>query len=178
MNTPHRQASGAAPPEAKDFYAQGLVELNRSGIPFLLGGTYAVAAYTGINRPTKDMDVFCRAGDYPRILNHFARAGYATEVEDARWIAKVRRGPLFFDVIFNSTIAINPVTESWFAEAHDGADVAHLILCTHHSVDWRRLLSGFDSALPQGLDTPAGERGFELSAGQDEWTCHANDFIG
>ncbi|HTH16105.1 MAG TPA: hypothetical protein VL974_05585, partial [Magnetospirillum sp.] len=127
MNSPPRQASGAAPPEAEDFYAQGLVELHRSGIPFLLGGTYAVVAYTGINRPTKDMDVFCRAGDYPRILGHFARNGYDTEVEDARWIAKVRRGPLFFDVIFNSTIAINPVTDVWFNEAHDanvcGVDV-------------------------------------------------------
>lgn len=174
MTSSPRQASGAAPPEAEDFYAQCLEELNRSGIPFLLGGTYAVAAYTGISRPTKDMDVFCRAGDYPRILNHFTRAGYATEVEDARWIAKVRRGPLFFDIIFNSTIAINPVTESWFAEAHDaticgirtllippteliwskafvqdrqkydGADVAHLFLRTHRSVDWQRLLALFE----------------------------------
>lgn len=174
MNTAPRQASGAASPEAEDFYAQGLIELKRSGIPFLLGGTYAVAAYTGISRPTKDMDVFCRAGDYPRILTHFARAGYHTEVEDARWIAKVRRGELFFDIIFNSTIAINPVTESWFAEAHDaticgietqlippteliwskafvqdrqkydGADVAHLFLRTHRAVDWQRLLALFE----------------------------------
>lgn len=174
MNTPLRQASGAAPPEAEDFYAQCLEELKRSGIPFLLGGTYAVAAYTGISRQTKDMDVFCRAGDYARILNHFARNGFDTQVEDARWIAKVIRGPLFFDVIFNSTIAINPVTDTWFNEAHsanvcgidvqmippteliwakafvqdrlkyDGADVAHLILRLHKHVDWRRLLSHFE----------------------------------
>jgi hypothetical protein len=174
MTEPVRQASGAASPEAEGFYAQSLVELRRSGIPFLLGGTYAVVAYTGISRPTKDMDVFCRAGDFPRILGHFARAGFHTEVEDARWLAKVWRDEWFFDVIFNSTIAINPVTDTWFAEAHgaticgveaqlippteliwskafvqdrnkyDGADVAHLILRTHAAVDWQRLLSLFE----------------------------------
>lgn len=174
MTTPLNCASGAASPEAEDFYAEGLTLLKGSGIPFLLGGTYAVSAYTGITRQTKDMDIFCRAGDYPRVLGHFARAGLVTEVEDARWLAKVRRGPLFFDVIFNSTIAINPVTDTWFAEAHparvcgidvqlippteliwskafvqdrmkyDGADVAHLFLRQHQNVDWRRLLSHFE----------------------------------
>ncbi|MEW5726684.1 MAG: nucleotidyltransferase [Pseudomonadota bacterium] len=167
-------AAGAAPPEAEDFYAEALRELKLSGIPFLLGGTYAVCAYTGMTRPTKDMDVFCRAGDYPRVLAHFSRRGFETEVEDERWIAKVTRGPLFFDLIFNSTIAINPVTETWFKEAHtgtvcgidvklippteliwakafvqdrnkyDGADVAHLILRQHRQVDWRRLLGHFE----------------------------------
>lgn len=174
MSTPLKCASGAASPEAEDFYAECLTLLKQAGIPFLLGGTYAVSAYTGITRPTKDMDVFCRAGDYPRILGHFARAGFVTEVEDPRWLAKVRRDDLFFDLIFNSTIAINPVTDTWFAEAHearvcgievllippteliwskafvqdrmkyDGADVAHLILRQHAAVDWRRLLSHFE----------------------------------
>ena len=43
-------------------------ELSSLGLPFLLAGTYAVSAYTGITRPTKDLDIFCKAGDYPRIL--------------------------------------------------------------------------------------------------------------
>lgn len=174
MTLPTMRAHGAASPEAEDFFAESLRELKSSGIPFLLGGTYAVCAYTDMTRPTKDMDVFCRAGDYPRILAHFARSGFETGVEDERWIAKVTRGDLFFDLIFNSTIAINPVTESWFKEAHnahvcgidvqlippteliwakafvqdrykyDGADVSHLILRQHKKVDWRRLLAHFE----------------------------------
>ena len=56
------------PPEAEDFYRESLGLLAESGIPFMLSGTYAVSAYTGIVRPTKDLDVFCKAGDYPSIL--------------------------------------------------------------------------------------------------------------
>jgi hypothetical protein len=58
-------------PEAEAFYTDALRELSGLGLPFLLAGTYAVAAYTGISRATKDLDVFCKAGDYPRILSHF-----------------------------------------------------------------------------------------------------------
>ncbi|HBV13545.1 MAG TPA: hypothetical protein DEB60_10540, partial [Brevundimonas sp.] len=77
------------PPEAQAFYEEALGLLKESGVPFLLSGTYAVTAYTGIRRPTKDLDVFCKPGDYPRILSFFQARGYRTDVEDERWIAKV-----------------------------------------------------------------------------------------
>ena len=145
-----------------------------SGLPFLVGGTYAVSAHTGLSRPVKDLDVFCKAGDYPRILAYFRSHGYETEVEDERWIAKIRKGALFVDVIFNSSTAIAPVTDQWFAEAgttriygmmvpvlspteliwskvfvqdryrYDGADVAHVLLKQCETIDWRRLLSCMD----------------------------------
>jgi hypothetical protein len=99
-------SSGAARAEA--FYAECLWLLSESGIPFLVGGTLAASAYTGLPPPEKDVDVFCRAGDYPRILSHFRRFGY--DAEDERWIAKIKKGDLFLDVIFNSTIAIVSVT--------------------------------------------------------------------
>jgi hypothetical protein len=161
----------SAAPSAESFYAECLRLLSESGIPFLLGGSFAVSAYAGSPRPAKDLDVFCKAGDYPRILAHFRRLGYDTEVEDERWIAKIKRDGLFIDVIFNSTIAIVPVTEEWFENAgtvdvsgravpvlspteliwskvfvqdrcrYDGADVAHVILTQCENIDWRRLLS-------------------------------------
>jgi hypothetical protein len=160
--------------EAEAFYAESLARLTETGFPFLVAGTYAVCAYTGINRPTKDLDVFCKAGDYPRILRAFQELGFETEVEDERWIAKVRRGACCFDVIFNSTSAAVPVTQSWFEEEHrarihgvevrlvpptelvlskcfvqnrdryDGADVAHLILKQHERIDWKRLLAAME----------------------------------
>ncbi len=159
---------------AEAFYAESLRQLKESGIPFLVAGTYAVSSYTGIQRPTKDIDVFCRAGDYPRILNHFVGKGYEAEIEDDRWLGKVRKGPLFFDVIFNSMTNLTPVNDRWFADAHtaevlgievlitppteliwskafvqhrykyDGADVAHIILRQNESIDWKRRLSYMD----------------------------------
>ncbi|MBX6746022.1 MAG: hypothetical protein IRY87_28645, partial [Acetobacteraceae bacterium] len=81
-------AAAASPsppsPEAEAFYAEALRELAGLDVPFLLSGTYAVAAYTGISRPTKDLDIFCKAGDLPRVLSHFQAAGYGIEIEDER----------------------------------------------------------------------------------------------
>jgi hypothetical protein len=158
-------------PEAEAFYAEVLRELDALGVPFLLSGTYAVAAYTGISRPTKDLDIFCKAGDLPRVLAHFQARGYGIEIEDERWIGKVRRGDMFCDVIYASSNGTMPVNDAWFQEArqvevlgravrivaptelvwskafiqlrhrYDGPDVAHVILKQHGQIDWRRLLS-------------------------------------
>lgn len=159
------------PPEAVEFYVESLRLLTESDIPFMLSGTYALSCYTGITRPTKDLDVFCKASDAPRILSFFKGRGFEIEVEDERWIGKVRQGPLFFDVIYNISSASIPVTEEWFREAYevevygttvritpptefilsklflqdryryDGADVAHVILKKHEEIDWHRLLT-------------------------------------
>src|SRR3712207_1008589 len=79
-------------PEAGSFYAESLRELNELGLPYLLAGTYALSAYTGLTRQTKDLDIVCKAGDFPRILAHFKGRGYAVEIEDERWLGKVYQG--------------------------------------------------------------------------------------
>jgi hypothetical protein len=164
----------AAASDPSAFYTDLLRHVKRLRIPFMLGGTCAVNAYVGLDRATKDLDIFCRAGDYPRLLASCAERGYATEVEDERWIAKLRSGPHYCDVIFGSANMIAPVTDQWFAEARparvfgvpvrlippteliwsksfiqdrykfDGNDVAHLILVQHEQVDWKRMLRYFD----------------------------------
>jgi len=158
------------PPEAEAFYAECLKLLTQSGIPFLLSGTYAVTAYTGIVRPTKDLDVFCKAGDFPKILAYFQARGYRTDVEDERWIAKVWQGEHFFDVIFAMSNGIAPITDEWFGgddritvygtEAritpptelilskmfiqdryrYDGADVVHVLYRANDRIEWKKLL--------------------------------------
>jgi hypothetical protein len=158
------------PPEAEQFYIDGLKLLAESDIPFLLAGTYAVSAYTGISRPTKDLDIFCKAGDYPRILQFFQERGYRIEVEDERWLAKIFNDKYFFDVIYSCRTAEIAITDEWFDDApmidvydtqvriikpteliwskifvqdryrYDGADVAHVILKQHAEIDWKRLL--------------------------------------
>ncbi len=42
--------------EAEAFYAECLDLLVASGIPFLLGGSFAVSTYTGLRPRTKDLD--------------------------------------------------------------------------------------------------------------------------
>jgi hypothetical protein len=167
-------APGAPAPASRNshaFYAEALRTLVQSGIPFLVAGTYALNAYTGLRRQTKDIDVFCKPGDYPRILHLFQERGFEPEIEDERWIAKVRKGEDFFDIIFNSTAGVTPVNDLWFTEKreaeifgsvvrilpptefvwskafvqnrtrYDGADIAHVLLKEHEQIDWRRLLA-------------------------------------
>jgi len=168
---PTNSTPASLQPEAIAFYAESLRRLQASGLPFLVSGTYAINAYTGLNRPTKDIDVFCKAGDFPRILQLFGKPEFETSIVDERWLAKVHKDPFFFDVIFNSTAGLGVITDQWFAEdftaeilgvevklvpptemvfskafvqnreRYDGADVVHMILRQHEHIDWQRLLS-------------------------------------
>jgi len=162
------------PEDAVEFYSDSLKLLSQWDIPYLLSGTYALTCHTGVIRPTKDIDVFCKAGDAPRLLARFKEAGYIITIEDDRWIGKVWQGENFFDVIYNISSASIPVTDSWFTETYevevygscvritpptefilskmfiqdryryDGADVAHVILKKHDEIDWHRLLSAME----------------------------------
>jgi hypothetical protein len=159
------------PPRREEFYTEVIELLARSSIPFLLSGSYALAAYTGIVRPTKDVDVFATAGDCLKILSFCKENGFDVEIVDERWLARITRGEIFVDVIFNMPTASTHVTEDWFANSprtelfgsevhlvpptefvwskmfvqdryrYDGADVAHMILRRHNEIDWRRLLN-------------------------------------
>jgi hypothetical protein len=149
------------PVPAENFYSEVIRLMAESEIPFLLSGTYALACYTGISRPTKDVDVFATAGDCLKLLTYFKERGFNIVVEDERWLARITRGKLFVDIIFNMPTASTHVTEAWFEDApqaklfdtkvrlvpptefvwskifvqdryrYDGADVAHMILKRH-----------------------------------------------
>lgn len=163
------------PPEAAvGFYVESLELLKESGIPFLLSGTYALSCFTGITRPTKDLDVFCKPSDAPKILAFFQERGFGIEMEDERWIGKVWKGDHFFDVIFSISSASIAITDEWFQEVYeadvygtrvrvtpptqfilsklflqtryryDGADIVHTILVKHDEIDWQWLLSNME----------------------------------
>ena len=156
---------------AESFYAEVIKLMAESGIPFLLSGTYALSCYTGIVRPTKDVDVFARAGDALRMLSFFKERGFGVQVVDERWLYRVTREELFVDVITNMPTSQTHVTDDWFVDApeaklfdtcvhlvpptqfvwskifvadryrYDGADVAHMILKRSEDIDWKQLIS-------------------------------------
>src|SRR4051794_37395457 len=61
-------------PETCRFYREALVIMEKAGIPFLVGGAYALQRYTGISRHTKDFDIFVRPTDAQRALKAFEDA--------------------------------------------------------------------------------------------------------
>lgn len=124
------QAHPPATHEEKSFYIDVMKILNDNGLPFLVAGTYAFTAYTGIVRKTKDLDLFCKAGDYPRILKTLSEHGYPSEITDERWLAKVftpkslwsklmNEENNFIDFIFGSKTGLSPVNDGWFDNAID-----------------------------------------------------------
>src|SRR6185369_7022875 len=141
---------------AHTFYAEVLKILKDSKFTFMVAGGFAVNAYTGLRRPTKYIDIFVKAGDYPKILNKFTSLGYKTQVHDERWIAKIFKGKWYVDLIFGSSNLVAPVTDAWFKDCstakvfiqnrdrYDGADVAHLILLKHNEINWEQLLSALE----------------------------------
>src|SRR5919204_6955153 len=102
---------------AEVFYTQALRELAKLDLPFLLAGTYALSAYTGVARATKDLDIVCKPTDYTRVLNHFRNLGYTVKIEDERWLGKVFQDEHFFDVIFAFWHGMAPVADQWFESA-------------------------------------------------------------
>ncbi|HJV61610.1 MAG TPA: nucleotidyltransferase [Albitalea sp.] len=100
------------------FYRGVMEILQREGVPFLVGGAFAFAHCTGIQRNTKDLDLFIRRRDYERAQQALQGAGWRTEMAFAHWLAKVYGAAgSFVDLIFNSGNGLLPVDDDWFAHA-------------------------------------------------------------
>jgi hypothetical protein len=142
-------------------------------VPFLVGGAFAHACFTGIRRITKDLDLFIFRNDYPRVAALMQAEGWRAELTYPHWLAKVYAGEDFIDLIFNSGNGLTPVDEHWFRnnaqaqvlgvtvlivnledailskcfimerERYDGADIAHLLQANAEQLDWAGLLQRF-----------------------------------
>jgi hypothetical protein len=155
------------------FYRQVIGVLNRSLVPFLMGGGFAFEFYTHIGRSTKDMDLLVRRSDLEQAFEVLTRAGFETELTFPHWLGKVYFKESFIDIIFSSGNGLCEVDDLWFKHAssgevfgfpvkfcppeemiwtkafvmererYDGGDVAHLLLQCGDRLDWHRLVSRF-----------------------------------
>ena len=155
------------------FYRDVLTSLERADVPVLVGGAFAFSHYTGIQRPTKDFDLFIRREHVQRTLDTLAEAGFHTELTFPHWLAKARSDEFLVDLIFGSGNGVAPVDELWFKHAvqaeavgvpvwicppeelmwskafvmererYDGADVIHILRTHGAQLDWQRVVSRF-----------------------------------
>jgi hypothetical protein len=165
--------TGPSAEQALSPYGSALRGLKLSQAPFLVGGTFAFAAYTQISRPTKDLDLFVMREDRDRVLEALRALGWSTQVAFPHWLSKAQRGSQSIDVIHGAGNGIAMVDAEWFTHARsgrvlgvetlltppeemiwskafvmekyrfDGADVAHLLLRQGRSLDWTRLARRF-----------------------------------
>lgn len=149
--------------------------LRDNNIDFLVGGAYALGHYTGIDRDTKDFDLFLRPADVSAALAIWRKAGYRAEYTFSHWLAKVKCGRVYVDIIFRSGNGLGVVDDVWFQHAQeaiifdvqvkvippeeliwqkayimererfDGADVAHTLKACGDTLDWNRLVKRFGS---------------------------------
>jgi len=156
------------------FFYQVLSILNRTFVPFLMGGGFAFEFYTHLGRSMKDMDILVHRNDLDKVFEVLNEAGFKTERTFSHWLGKVYYEDFFVDLIFSSGNGLCEVDDLWFnhavpgqvfgfpvkfcppeemiwtkafvmeRERYDGGDVAHLLLKCSDQLDWRRLISRFD----------------------------------
>ncbi|HEX7422012.1 MAG TPA: hypothetical protein VF505_19160 [Thermoanaerobaculia bacterium] len=166
-------AASTVDPKARDFYVRALGKLEQNKVPYLVGGAYAFARYTGIERHTKDFDIFIKRSDWEHASAVLSKAGYKTELTFPHWIGKAYNGDDFIDLIFSAGNGVAQVDDHWFEyavsekvlgmdvklippeemlwskglimerERFDGADVAHVIHALGPKLDWPRLIDRY-----------------------------------
>ena len=159
--------------EHSAFYMHVLQSLTDAGIPFLIGGAFALDFALGTNRRTKDLDLLVKPEDAVNTLTTLENEGYRTEMTDETWLGKAFRGDDFVDVIFRFGNGLAAIDDSWWDHAlhgklwgvpvgfcaaeeslwskafimerdrFDGADVAHIIRLRGHDLDWDRIVQRF-----------------------------------
>jgi hypothetical protein len=167
------QSTGLPRDPAHEVYREALSCLLKAKIPFLVGGAFALESYTGVARPTKDLDLFVQPSDRVRLMRRLSDAGFRTEWRFPHWLGKAYKGDCSIDIIYSSGNGACPVDETWFRYAlpsetlglpvrvvpaeemlwskafvmernrYDGGDIAHLLRARAQNLDWARLLFRF-----------------------------------
>jgi hypothetical protein len=135
-----RRETTTAGTTTQRFYRRVLRELSAAGIEFLVGGGYALERYLGIGRLVKDLDLFLRADDVQKALDHLgARLGCDTELTFPHWLGKVRKRGDHVDLIFNAGNGICAVDDEWFNYAVPSRvlDVP-VLLCPVEEMIWSK----------------------------------------
>ncbi|HZW03578.1 MAG TPA: hypothetical protein VFF68_06615 [Anaerolineaceae bacterium] len=157
-------------PEQELVYQQAMEALNRSGVFYTVGASFARHAYTCIWRPTKDLDVFLKPEDLRRAMDALEAAGFETEVKSEHWLAKAWKDNYFIDLVFGQGHGHYRITDESFAGSHtaevlgvqtrlipveemiaseayiatrnrfDGGEIVHLIRDTQGRLNWQRIL--------------------------------------
>jgi len=116
---------------AEEFYDNLLTLMIEKKLPFMIGGTFAFNQYTGLDRPTGDIDIMIPIEDYPKILKTLADAGYKTELADIErdWLAKVTDPEGFYtDIIYAERNGLHKIERDWLIDAHEGTVLGHKVL--------------------------------------------------
>jgi len=108
-----------------EVYRTAIHTMREAGIPFLLGGGFALAIYTGRWRNTKDIDFYIRKHDRQKAVATLTKAGFADYFSklhyDRKWIYRSTRSGVIVDIIWAMANQRAETDELWFQNATPAA---------------------------------------------------------
>lgn len=158
------------PEGEREIYREALQAINGTGIPYVLSGLYAVHAYTGVYRETKDLDLLVTPDVVVPVAETLKAVGFRVELTEEHWLAQGFKGDVQVDFIFGMANGIAFIDDAWYRHSRPGilageqvrmappeeliwhrlfigerhrfdmADVSHLILHRGPELAWDRLL--------------------------------------
>lgn len=99
-------------------FARAIETLTTAGVPFLVGGGFAVEVYLDAPRARiKDLDLFIKPVDLGTALQALSKHGFRTKLHEAGWLAKAFDGEDFVDLIFATRNELITVDDESFVGA-------------------------------------------------------------
>lgn len=99
-------------------YRSAMETLRQAKIPFLLGGGFALAAFTGRWRDTKDIDFYIWPHHRQAVIDALTRAGfqdlYSRLPYDRNWIYRSTQSGVIVDIIWSMANQRAQVDAAWF----------------------------------------------------------------
>lgn len=121
---PHLEWTKQIPDDEWATYERAIVAIRKTGRPFMLGGAFGLATYTGRWRNTKDIDFYVLPEDREPIIKALTNAGFADFYERLpyvrHWIYRSFKNDCIVDIIWAMANQRAQVDEQWFERATEG----------------------------------------------------------
>lgn len=112
---------GLIPDDQWSVYRDAITIARQTGLPFMLGGGFALAAYTGRWRNTKDIDFYILPHHRQKFVDALTGAGFTDYYEqlayDRGWIYRGFRDGTIVDLIWAMANRRAEAAEAWFKNA-------------------------------------------------------------
>lgn len=131
-------------PEAeREVYREALDALNGTGIPYVVSGLYAVHAYTGVYRETKDLDLLVTPDVVVPVAETLKAVGFKVELKEEHWLAQGFRNGAQVDFIFGMANGIGFIDDAWYENSRPGIlAAAQVRVAPPEELIWHRLFIG------------------------------------
>ena len=107
-----------------DLFRQAIRALTEAGVPFVIGGAFAVHHYSGDWRDTHDLDIYLERAHVPDAVRVLTDEGFRDGGEmaagDREWIYHAMKDGALVDLIWQSPHRLSVVNESFYERGREG----------------------------------------------------------